>query len=176
MPSNSREILATTGKLSLYDLPVEEESSSFEFSDGMEKRSLSIEEDRKTDEQGSRKSPELSQSSGSPVTFPTVSPDRSLNEASWKSEPYLNTSWRDEDAADDMSVASGYSYASYDTTATSESVQDIISRLQSETDRRRRRLLRRRSSRRTGDALQKYSKSKSQRADPKLGFTVEIKE
>lgn len=79
------------------------------------------------------------------------------------------------DFNDDDSLASGYSYATYASDATSESVQDIISRLQSETDRRRRRLVRRRSARLSGgrkNKLEKYVRP----LDPKLGITVEIQE
>eukprot|EP01083_Nonionella_stella_P091767 256628_1 len=78
------------------------------------------------------------------------------------------------DFNDDDSMASGYSYATSASDATSESVQDIISRLQSETDRRRRRLVRRRSARLSGrkNRLEKYGRP----LDPKLGITVEIQE
>lgn len=89
--------------------------------------------------------------------------------------------WNMYDDFDDMSVASGHSFSTYDTNATSESVQDIITRLQSETDRRRRRLLRHRQmrsfeNRKSSDRLQKYNSRSSVYADPKLGITVEIKE
>ena len=146
---------------------------------GIDKRSMSNSEDeRKIEESESRNSAEVSVED-STKSLPVVTPERStrMDKAIWRSDTCM---WRDEDdAADDMSVASGYSYASYDTTATSESVQDIISRLRSETDRRRRRLVRRRSSRRTGDKLQKYIEKRAPRpdlTDPKLGITVEIKE
>jgi len=88
-------------------------------------------------------------------------------------DPYNATAAGDFN--DDDSLASGYSYATYASDATSESVQDIISRLQSETDRRRRRLVRRRSARLSGgkkNKLEKYGRP----LDPKLGITVEIPE
>lgn len=50
----------------------------------------------------------------------------------------------DDDDDDNHSTTSAYTYASVDTTATSESVQSIISMLQSETERRKRLLQRRR--------------------------------
>ncbi len=92
--------------------------------------------------------------------------------------------WREEEVEetpDDISVFSGYSYASTATTGTTDSsVHDIISRLQSETDRRRRRLLRRRSSRATNAKLKNYiQRSKPRPENPgdcKVGITVEIKE
>lgn len=182
-------------KIKLLDEPIVE-NSSFEFSVGMEKRSLSGSEDERKDgvvSDEDRKSPETtlnpSDKSTASVTLassavvstrsvPVVSPDRQslMEEPLWKSEPcVLNGVYDDE--VDDMSLASGYSY---DTTATSESVQDIISRLQSETDRRRRRLMRRRSRRIKGangsDRLQKYNSGSFNPTDPKLGITVEIKE
>eukprot|EP00558_Chaetoceros_sp_UNC1202_P012285 CAMPEP_0197238998 /NCGR_PEP_ID=MMETSP1429-20130617/5495_1 /TAXON_ID=49237 /ORGANISM="Chaetoceros sp., Strain UNC1202" /LENGTH=153 /DNA_ID=CAMNT_0042698301 /DNA_START=57 /DNA_END=518 /DNA_ORIENTATION=- len=128
----------------------------------LEQRSyLSVEEGRDKNDAEERRSPE---------TFPKEGLDSYLS-----STASLQTveTWRnDDDGYDDMSVASGYSYATYDTTATTDSVQDIISRLQSETDRRRRRLVRRRSSKRNGIASrEKYSKT-----DPKLGISVEIRE
>lgn len=120
----------------------------------------------------------------------TLSPDsiisshhicRDASERSFRTESDPSTNWKMDDDFDDMSVASGHSYATYDTNTTSESVQDIISRLQSETDRRRRRLLRRRQirgygNRKSTDKLQKYNTSSSSFVDPKLGLTVEIKE
>lgn len=106
--------------------------------------------------------------------------DSTLKTESHSESPPVST-WSMDDDFDDMSVASGHSYATYDTNATSESVQDIITRLQSETDRRRRRLLRRRQmrhyeNRRSGDRLQKYNSRSSVYVDPKVGITVEIKE
>jgi hypothetical protein len=106
--------------------------------------------------------------------------DSTLKTESPSENPSVNT-WSMDDDFDDMSVASGHSYATYDTNATSESVQDIITRLQSETDRRRRRLLRRRQmrnyqNRKNSDRLQKYNSRPSSYVDPKLGITVEIKE
>lgn len=184
-------------KIELLNEPIAE-NSSFEFSAGMEKRSLSGSEDERkhgvVSDEEDRKSPETtlnpsdrsttsatlaSSAVVSTRSVPIVSPDRrsSMEEPLWKSEScVLNGVYDDE--VDDMSLASGYSY---DTTATSESVQDIISRLQSETDRRRRRLMRRRSRRIGGnkgsDRLQKYNNSGSfNPTDPKLGITVEIKE
>lgn len=182
-------------KIELLNEPIAE-NSSFEFSAGMEKRSLSGSEDERKHgvvSNEDRKSPETTlnpsdQSTASATlassavvstkSVPVVSPDRrsSMEEPLWKSEScVLNGVYDDE--VDDMSLASGYSY---DTTATSESVQDIISRLQSETDRRRRRLMRRRSRRIGGtkgsDRLQKYNSGSFNPTDPKLGITVEIKE
>mmetsp|Transcript_2249 Transcript_2249/g.3438 ORF Transcript_2249/g.3438 Transcript_2249/m.3438 type:complete len:218 (+) Transcript_2249:92-745(+) len=114
-----------------------------------------------------------------PVLVSPDRPDRDLSQASWKSDSCLMHHENYDDEIDDMSCASGHSYSSFCTTASSESVQDIISRLQSETDRRRRRLMRRRSRRgestgvKSTDVLQKYNTSLS---DPKLGIMVEIKE
>ena len=182
-------------KIAMYDgdEPIAE-ASTFEFS-LLEKRSLSQssgdDSDRKIETEG-RKSPESPatpetsfSSSGSltgSLPAATVTPERTIQNSPWKSDSCLMPSWNDE--GDDFSVASGNSYGTYDTTATSESVQDIISRLQSETDRRRRRLLRRRNARMRGgpydnkydkcDKLKKYASSSQ--IDPKLGMTVEIKE
>ena len=75
------------------------------------------------------------------------------------------------DDDDESSVTSAYTYATVDTTATSESVQSIIQRLTSETDRRRRRLMRRRSAR-NGKTYRKPVKPE----DPLKGITVEIRE
>lgn len=77
----------------------------------------------------------------------------------------------DEDDDDNYSVASTYTYNTVDTSATNESVQSIISRLQSETDRRRRRIMRRRCAR-TGKRPMKPMKPE----DPLRGITVEIRE
>ena len=185
--TNENIVISGLEKFNLYDQPIAE-ASSFEFSAGMEKRSLSTSEDERKPEDSDdcRKSPETSPTAemrASPVhsmrSLPVVSPNRSdrsdnMHDATtWKSDSYLMTFDNDDD---DISIASGYSIATYDTNATSESVQDIISRLQSETDRRRRRLMRRRSSRRNGDKLQKYASARSAKVDPKLGITVEIKE
>mmetsp|Transcript_9526 Transcript_9526/g.6660 ORF Transcript_9526/g.6660 Transcript_9526/m.6660 type:complete len:83 (+) Transcript_9526:52-300(+) len=73
---------------------------------------------------------------------------------------------------DEYSVVSTYTYGTVDTTATSESVHSIISRLQSETDRRRRRLMRRRKAR--GEVVSQPKPVKQ--ADPLRGITVEIRE
>ncbi len=169
-----------TEKMSLSQVT---EASSTYSDTRLDVQQISSSEDRsKIEQTDSRNSSEVEDDNRSPESSAVVSPDRGMERGMWKSDSYLTeNTWRSEDdhIADDMSVASGYTYASYDTTATSESVQDIISRLQSETDRRRRRLLRRRSSRRTNDKLQKYAEMRSPRAensDPKLGITVEIKE
>ena len=73
---------------------------------------------------------------------------------------------------DNYSVSSAYTYGTVDTTASSESVHSIISRLQSETDRRRRRLMRRKYAR-AGRSLNSIEKPKSE--DPLNGLTVEIR-
>ena len=185
-------------KINLCDQPIAE-GSSFDFSVGLEKRSLSSSSDeRKNEKTEKRNSPDTlpSQTSSTAVcssmtssvdrstrSFPaTVSPERpvhDLHQVTWKSDSCLMSEDYDDDV-DDMSLASGYSYSTYDTTATSESVQDIISRLQSETDRRRRRLRRRRARRsqegKNSDMLQKYNTSASAPIDPKLGIMVDIKE
>lgn len=181
-------IVIGTEKITLYDHPIAE-GSSFDFRSGMEKRSSSSEEERHSEGGEDRKSPDtlpsqapslvasvsLTSSEGlSTRSLPVVSPDRPNRD--------LSQSWhheKDDDENDNMSCGSGYSYSTFNTTASSESVQDIISRLQSETDRRRRRLMRRRSRREmteggnSTDVLKKYNTSSS---DPKLGFMVEIKE
>jgi|EP00979_Chaetoceros_neogracilis_P012189 hypothetical protein len=186
-------------KAHLYDQPIAE-GSSFDFSAGLEKRSLSNNsEDERNEMTEKRNSPDtlfsrttniaacssmtssVDQSTRSlpVVVSPPDRPVRDLQQVTWKSDScLLRDNYGDE--ADDMSVASGYSYSTYDTTASSESVQDIISRLQSETERRRRRLMRRRAKRnqegKSSDMLQKYSTQTSAPIDPKLGIMVEIKE
>lgn len=73
---------------------------------------------------------------------------------------------------DSYSVTSAYTYNTVETNATTESVQSIISRLQSETDRRRRRLMRRRYAR--GGKNHRLKQSKPE--DVLHGITVEIRE
>jgi hypothetical protein len=189
-------IVIGTEKITLYDHPIAE-GSSFDFRSGMEKRSSSSEEERHSEGGEDRMSPDtlpsqapslvasvsLTSSEGlSTRSLPVVSPDRpnrDLSQHTWKSDSCLMHHEKDDDENDNMSCGSGYSYSTFNTTASSESVQDIISRLQSETDRRRRRLMRRRSRREmteggnSTDVLKKYNTSSS---DPKLGFMVEIKE
>jgi len=84
-------------------------------------------------------------------------------------------SWRQHsgDWDDTVSVSSNRSYATCDTAATSESVQSIIQRLNSETDRRRRRLRRRRSMR-NGESRH-HEREVQEPASPR-GFTVEVME
>lgn len=84
--------------------------------------------------------------------------------------------WRGNQSGDwdnDMiSVTSNRSFATCDTAATSESVQSIIQRLNSETDRRRRRLMRRRSKRKSGSSR---GREPQEPTSPR-GFTVEVVE
>jgi len=79
-------------------------------------------------------------------------------------------SWRQTEWDDVASVSSGHTFQSYASDATSESVQSIIQRLQSETDRRRRRLMRRRSMR-SGNG--RFIPHNQQPSSPR-GFTVEV--
>lgn len=82
--------------------------------------------------------------------------------------------WRHSGDWDDTaSVSSNRSYATCDTAATSESVQSIIQRLNSETDRRRRRLRRRRSMR--SGRSKKEERDQQEPSSPR-GFTVEVVE
>ena len=76
------------------------------------------------------------------------------------------------DDDDSYSVTSAYTYNTVATNATTESVQSIISRLQSETDRRRRRLMRRRYARSGNKVQAKQVKPK----DLLNGITVEVRE
>ncbi len=99
-------------------------------------------------------------------TASTVSTNNSFGRPAFDLSPF------DEDDDDNYSVTSTYTYGTVDTTATSESVHSIISRLQSETDRRRRRLMRRRSARGQSSAKSKPVKPE----DPIKGITVEIRE
>lgn len=83
--------------------------------------------------------------------------------------------WRQQsgDWDDTASVSSFRSYATCDTAATSESVQSIIQRLNSETDRRRRRLRKRRSMR--GGESRRHRPELQESVSPR-GFTVEVVE
>jgi len=83
------------------------------------------------------------------------------------------SSWRQQsgDWDDTVSISSNRSYATCDTAATSESVQSIIQRLNSETDRRRRRLRRRRSMR-NGESRH-HEREVKEPVSPR-GFTVEV--
>jgi len=77
---------------------------------------------------------------------------------------------------DTVSIASTRSYATCDTAATSESVQSIIQRLNSETDRRRRRLRRRRSIRNEEARNNAHHEREHQAPVSPRGFTVEVME
>jgi len=235
-------LLADLSKIGLSESPGMESSSSFDFSEGIDRRSLSHDNDEydldRGDDEERRKSPpssplQIQQSSHvseesseddlemaadaevsavnstlnaqettainhiptaqtADCTLATEATSRNIQDCP-DTFDYVSPSWRSDkhasashdsilshpdvyDDGDDGSMISGYSYATTDTSESS--VQDIITRLQSETDRRRRRLIRRRSMRgssRSGgnkDRLKKYSRP----VDPKLGITVEIKE
>ncbi len=125
----------------------------------LERRALSVEDsDSKTDNER-RHSPDTSFESSVP----------SSTGSSYAHRPMYDCNNYDDD---EYSVASTYTYGTVDTTATSESVHSIISRLQSETDRRRRRLMRRRSAR----GVKVTQKKTVKQADPLSGITVEVRE
>lgn len=234
-------LLTDMSKIGLSESPGMESSSSFDFSEGIDRRSLSHDDDEYNLERGDeddeqRKSPpssplqiqqsshvseessedELEAEADAEVSAANsnmnVPHDASINhiptartadctlatEATSRNVQdcpdtfdYASPSWRSDkrgaasgdsilshpdvyDDGDDASIMSGYSYATTDTSESS--VQDIISRLQSETDRRRRRLIRRRSMRGSRNSAKDRLKKYSRPVDPKLGITVEIKE
>ena len=108
MQATNVDIASGIQKISLYD--EQTAASSFEYDIvGIDKRSMSSSEDeRKIEESESRNSAEVSVED-STKSLPVVTPERStrMDKAIWRSDTCM---WRDEDdAADDMSVASGYS-------------------------------------------------------------------
>lgn len=110
---------------------------------------------------------------GSNGSFESSTPTASTVSTSNSSgRPAFDLNQFDDDDDDNYSVTSTYTYGTVDTTATSESVHSIISRLQSETERRRRRLLRRRCARGQSSAKSRPVKPE----DPLKGITVEIRE
>jgi len=98
--------------------------------------------------------------------------DRRQSSDDWRNQSSGDCRNQSGDWDNDMvSVSSNRSYATCDTAATSESVQSIIQRLNSETDRRRRRLMRRRSKRKNESTTNEVKEPTSPR-----GFTVEVVE
>ena len=123
---------------------------------------------------------DLAERNGSNTSFentrPSTAPSHSTGIFDNAERPVFDLSQiedkKKEDDDDNYSVSSAYTYGTVDTTASSESVHSIISRLQSETDRRRRRLMRRKYAR-AGRSLNSIEKPKSE--DPLNGLTVEIR-